>query len=177
MFKMFFRLLAFMPILLAAACSSNPPTRYFLLPDAVYAPPTQQGELKSLRVIVAEPLKQNGLLYQSSPVEAIFARQHLWAVPLEHSLAAAFSNHLNRQHNSRYVPHNQNNNAPVALTIYIQSFQGSHLGQTLVAGYAQHRDGRLQAFHIQTPQQGDGYPAMVESLGEGVRHAARHIQP
>lgn len=175
--KNFLRFLAMMPILLLMACSSSPTTRYFILPDAVYVPPTQQGELKSLRVILTEPLNQNGLLYQSSPVETVFARHNLWAVPLESSLAAAFSNHLNREHGSRYVPHQQNANVPIALTIYIQGFQGSHLGHTLVAGYARHRDGRLQPFHIETPQYGDGYPAMVESLGMGVRRAATHIHP
>lgn len=172
------RFLMMLPLLLLAACSSSPATRYFLLPDAVYQAPSQNNSpVQSLRVVLAEPLAQSGLLYQSSPVEAIFARQNLWAVPLEHSLAAAFSNHLNRQIGSRYVPHSQNANAPIALTIHIQSFQGSYLGHTTVAGYARHRDGRIQPFHIETPQQGDGYPAMVESLGEGVRRAAQRINP
>ena len=41
-----------------------------------------------------------------------------------------------------------------------------------MSGYAQWPNGRTTPFNIQTPQQGDGYPAMVESLSQGLNRAA-----
>ena len=72
-------------------------------------------------------------------------------------MAAAFSNRLNRHGSARFVPYGRGNGLPV-LKIYIEQFQGSFQGHTLVSGYAQWPNGRTTPFNIQTPQQGDGYP-------------------
>ncbi|MDU4301900.1 MAG: hypothetical protein E7I45_13160, partial [Eikenella corrodens] len=72
---------------------------------------------------------------------------------------------------ARFVPYGRGNGLPV-LKIYIEQFQGSFQGHTLVSGYAQWPNGRTTPFNIQTPQQGDGYSAMVESLSQGLNRAA-----
>lgn len=161
--------------LLLAACASAPATQYFSLPESAFVPPVgQSARQTAVQVILAEPLGQGGLVYQTDEQRLNFARHHLWAAPLEQSLAAAFSNRLNRHGVARFAPYGRANGAPV-LKIYIEQFQGTFHGHTLVSGYAQWPDGRTAPFRIQTPQQGDGYAAMVESLSQGVAQAAEQI--
>ena len=100
---------------------------------------------------------------------SLFAKLSAAATALR--LAAAFSNRLNRHGSARFVPYGRGNDLPV-LKIYSEQFQGSFQGHTLVSGYAQWPNGRTTPFNIQTPQQGDGYPAMVESLSQGLNRAA-----
>lgn len=163
--------------LLLAACAATPPARYYSLPDSAYLPPAgRNGPATAVQIILAAPLDQGGLVYQTDALQLNFARQNLWAAPLEHSLAAAFSNHLNRSGSGLYAPHTRHHGAQV-LKIYIEQFQGTYHGHTVVSGYAQWPDGRIRPFDIRTPQQGDGYPAMVESLSQGIGRAADAIRP
>ena len=61
------------------------------------------------------------------------------------------------------------------LKVYIEAFQGSYQGQTTISGYAQWPDGRSKPFNAITPQQGDGYTAMLESLENGLSQVADTI--
>ena len=170
--SLFAKLSAAATALLLAACASTPATQYFNLPDSAFVPPAGQSSGQTaVQIILAEPLGQGGLVYQTDAHRLNFARHHLWAAPLDQSLAAAFSNRLNRHGSARFVPYGRGNDLPV-LKIYIEQFQGSFQGHTLVSGYAQWPNGRTTPFNIQTPQQGDGYPAMVESLSQGLNRAA-----
>ncbi|SAY51161.1 PqiC family protein [Neisseria weaveri] len=158
-------------LLLLAACSHTPP-QYFVLPDSQYQRPNRVAEEMSVHVILAEPLNHSGLVYQTDAYKINFARQHLWASPLEQMLSAKLSNLLNRNH-SRYifVPKTHSNSNKI-LKIHIESFQGSYLGNTVIKGYAYWPDGRSVPFDISTPQQGDGYNAMVSALDNGLEQAA-----
>ncbi|MDO5638615.1 MAG: ABC-type transport auxiliary lipoprotein family protein [Neisseria sp.] len=158
------------------ACAAPQATQYFTLPDSQYSLPPQRGNEMAVRVILAEPLANGGLVYQTDAYHVNFARNHLWAGALDHALAASFSNKLNRL-NPRYqfIPANRSNSSAPVLKIYVEAFQGSYQGQTLVRGYAVWPDGQGRNFNAQTPQQGDGYTAMVESLDAGVNAAAATI--
>lgn len=161
---------------LLAACGSTPATQYFTLPDSTYLPPAGSAErATAVRVLLAPPLEQGGLVYQTSPLQVNFARRNLWAVPLDQSLAAAFSNRLNRLSGGHFAPYGHHRDGSGVLTIRIEQFQGTFQGHTLVSGYARWPDGRTRPFDIRTPQQGDGYPAMVESLSQGLGQAAEAI--
>ena len=165
--SLFAKLSAAATALLLAACASAPATQYFSLPDSAFVPPAGQSSGQTaVQIILAEPPPGFKGFFCLN-----FARHHLWAAPLDQSLAAAFSNRLNRHGSARFVPYGRGNDLPV-LKIYIEQFQGSFQGHTLVSGYAQWPNGRTTPFNIQTPQQGDGYPAMVESLSQGLNHAA-----
>ena len=61
------------------------------------------------------------------------------------------------------------------LDIHLDRFQGSYRGQTEISGTARRPDGSIKSFHVLTPQQGDGYPAMVDSLNRGLDGAAEQI--
>ena len=162
---------------LLTACASTPTPQYFTLPNSHFIFPTHTGEEIAVRVILAEPLKQNGLLYQTDALHLNFAHHHLWAAPLEQLLAARFANELNRQTPKRYrfVPA-QSSQSNHTLAIHIEAFQGSHEGHTLVQGYSRWFNGKGRNFQITTPQYGDGYTAMVESLSKGISQATQHIQ-
>lgn len=167
--------------LLLAACAAAPPAQYFVLPDSRYLPPaetagTQAAAPVGLRVLLAEPLARGSLVYQTDEVRLSFAKHHLWAEPLEHSLAAAFANRLNRLGSTRFVPAQLFSGSP-SFRIHINEFQGSHHGHALVGGYLRHPDGRMTPFRILTPQQGDGYAAMVRALAQGLDGAAAAVAP
>ena len=162
-------------VCLLSACASSPTTQYFTLPHSHFVLPTHAGEEIAVRVVLTEPLKQNGLLYQTDALHLNFARHHLWAAPLDQLLAARFANELNRQSTRyRFVPV-QSSSSNTTLAIHIEAFQGSYQGRTLIQGYSRWANGKGRNFQIETPQYGDGYAAMVESLSEGIQQAAQGL--
>ncbi len=162
-------------VCLLAGCAAAPATQYFQLPDSRFQLPAGRGNEVAVRVILAEPLKQGGLVYQTDANRLNFARQHLWAEPLENALSARFANELNRLNpRQRYLPANRSQ-AASGLDIYIEAFNGSYQGYTVVQGYSRWADGSGRNFLQHTPQQGDGYEAMLQSLSEGVSAAAQTI--
>lgn len=169
------QLLTFFALCTLTACSTSIPTQYFTLPDSQYTVPPQHTVEMPVRVILADPIGNGGLVYQTDVNRINFARNHLWAMPLDDALAASFSNKLNQLNPSyAFVPASRSNkNTP--LKIYIESFQGSHLGQVNVHGYAVWPNGESRNFNIDVPQKTDGYTAMVEALGNGISQAAKEI--
>jgi len=102
-------------------------------------------------------------------------RNRLWAAPLDGALAANLSNKLNRLNpRHTFVPASRSQSGQT-LKIYIEAFQGSYQGQTTVSGYALWPDGRSKPFDVTTPQQGDGYTAMLESLENGLGKVAQAV--
>ena len=160
-----------------SACAAPTGTQYFTLPESQYQFSTNQGSELAVRVRLAEPLNQGGLVYQTDAYHLNFARNHLWAAPLDSTLAASFSNQLNRlDPRHRFVPAGRSQSTQT-LTLYIESFQGNYQGRTRISGYALWPDGRGRNFDIITPKQGDGYTAMVQSLQLGIVRAAEAIAP
>lgn len=165
------RLLALSCAVLLAACSTPQSTRYFVLPDSQYTQPRQGSEM-AVKVYLAEPLNQGGLVYQTDAHHLNFAKNHLWASPLDSALANSFSNKLNRLNRQyTFIPSGRSQSSQV-LKVYIEAFNGSYQGQTVVSGYALWPNGQSKPFHVETPQQGDGYAAMVDSLETGLNRAA-----
>lgn len=158
------------------ACASVEATRYYQLPDSAFrAPATRRAEV-AVKLVLASHLSGEPLLYQTDAYHLNFAQKNLWATPLNEALVANLSNKLNQFSGSHaYVPqHLAAKNAPV-LNIYVDRFQGTYRGETEVSGYAQWEGGARVPFQVQTPQQGDGYAAMVASLNEGLAEVARVI--
>lgn len=158
--------------LMLAACSTPQSTQYFVLPDSRYTQPQTQGRELAVDITLAEPLGGGGLVYQTDALHINMAKNHLWAADLENALAANISNQLNRI-NPRYtfVPVARSQSSE-RLRVYIEAFHGSYQGHTLVSGYALWPDGSSRAFSVETPQEGDGYAAMVEALARGLEQAA-----
>lgn len=165
-------LITALSVLALGACGTTAATRYYTLPDSQFELPAGSGSETAVQIILAEPLNNGGLVYQTDPSGLNFARNNLWAAPLDQSLAASLSNKLNRKNpGRRYLPAGRSNSTQT-LKIYIEAFNGSYTGRTQVKGYALWPDGRGRNFNIETPQQGDGYPAMIQSLNEGLENAA-----
>ena len=162
------RLLPLAVALLLAACGSTPPTQYYQLPDSAFRLPENRAATRHATAVRVR-------LYQTDAHHLNLAQSNLWAAPLADTLAAAFANRLNRSGSALYLPAKlANDNAPV-LDIHLDRFQGSYRGQTEISGTARRPDGSIKSFHVLTPQQGDGYPAMVDSLNRGLDGAAEQI--
>ena len=169
------RLFPIAAALTLAACGTAQSTQYFVLPDSQYIRPAAQGNEIAVKVNLAEPLANGGLVYQTDAYHVNFAKNHLWAAPLDGTLAANPSNKLNRLNSHRtFVPASRSQSSQT-LKVYIEAFQGSYQGQTTISGYAQWPDGRSKPFNAITPQQGDGYTAMLESLENGLSQVADTI--
>ena len=169
------RLFPIAAALTLAACGTAQSTQYFVLPDSQYIRPAAQGNEIAVKVNLAEPLANGGLVYQTDAYQVNLAKNHLWAAPLDGALAANLSNKLNRLNPHRtFVPASRSQSSQT-LKVYIEVFQGSYQGQTTISGYAQWPDGRSKPFNAVTPQQGDGYTAMLESLENGLSQVADTI--
>ena len=76
--SLFAKLSAAATALLLAACASTPATQYFSLPDSAFVPPAGQSSGQTaVQIILAEPLGQGGLVYQTDAHRLNFARHHL----------------------------------------------------------------------------------------------------
>lgn len=166
------RILIAAAALMLAACSTPQSTQYFVLPDSRYTRPQTQGAELAVEVILAEPLAGSGLVYQTDALHINMAKNHLWAADLENALAANISNKLNRLNPRHTFVPVARSSSETRLRVYIEAFHGSYQGHTLVSGYALWQDGTARPFAVETPQEGDGYAAMVESLARGLEQAA-----
>lgn len=153
------------------ACSSAPSTQYYQLPDSAFRLPEHTHSIQGVRLVLSEPLQSNSLLYQTDEYTLHFAQHHLWANSLKESLNNALCNKLNQLGQQTYLPAERA--GQTHLTIYIDRFQGSYHGETEISGYAQWSNGQSKPFHIITPQQGDGYAAMLNSLNQGLDKVAQ----
>lgn len=159
-----------------SACASPDTTRYYQLPDSAFRAPMSRGNEVALRVELATHLAGENLLYQTDAYHLNFAQKNLWAAPLDDALAANLANKLNTLSGSRaYVPHKLANSKTPVLKVYFDRFQGTYRGETEVSGYAQLGDGGRVPFAVNTPQQGDGYEAMVASLNMGLAEVAKLV--
>lgn len=157
------------------ACATPQTTAYFTLPDSRFVMPEHRIHETTLRVELAEPFNQGGLVYQAEANRLHHARHHLWAQPLENALSARFANELNRhQGQVVYVPLHQSQAQETAI-IYIEAFNGNYQGYAHVQGYIRFSNARVRNFNVQVPQQGDGYEAMLEALSQGISQAIQQI--
>ena len=169
------RLFPIAAALTLAACGTAQSTQYFVLPDSQYIRPAAHGNEIAVKVNLAEPLANGGLVYPPDASPVNLAKNLPWAAPLDGALAANLSNKLNRLNPHRtFVPASRSQSSQT-LKVYIEAFQGSYQGQTTISGYAQWPDGRSKPFNAVTPQQGDGYTAMLESLENGLSQVADTI--
>lgn len=159
------------------ACASSEKTQYYQLPDSAFrAPHAAITNERAVKLVLASHLSGEPLLYQTDEFHLNFAQKNLWAMPLTDALEASFSNKLN-QLSSRYahIPQRFAHKNHTVLTIYLDRFQGTYKGETEISGYAQWGDGKRIPFQVHTPQHGDGYAAMVDSLDKGLNTVARLI--
>ncbi len=158
-----------------AACSSTD-TALYRLPDSAYRLPEGNGTVTALKTVLPKTAAENSLIYQTDAYRVHFSRQNRWAEPLNEALSAALANKLNRRGKNRYIPAHLSGSLKTADTVYIDRFQGSYRGETEISGHIRYADGSRRSFHALTPQYGDGYAAMIESLNRGLDSVAEQLQ-
>lgn len=157
-----------------SACNSTP-THHYQLPDSAFHMPQYKTPDIAVKIVLSEPLNTSGLLYQTDAHRVNMAQKNLWSAPLENTLPVALSNKLNRLTDRGYLPYTLDNHHIPILTVYFDRFQGTYLGHTEISGYARFADGTTRSFQVHTPQNGDGYSAMLDSLNQGLDEVARQI--
>lgn len=165
----------FFVVILSACSSTHEPIRHYQLPDSAFRLPENVLQPIAVQVVLAGHLREQGLVYQTDEVHVHFAQKNVWANALDDALAANLANKLNQQTMQTHIPHKWANGVSGSLKIYIDRFQGTHHGLTEISGYGQWSNGKTRAFYVKTPQQGDGYAAMVESLNMGLHQVAREL--
>ena len=170
-------------VLLLTACAAPSATQYYTLPDSVFRQP-ENKVLRlddSVQVWVENSIQNNALIYQTTAETVHFAKNALWAEPLNVAASNAFANAMNENSNNIiYLPkNNEKQNCP-CIKINLQSFQGAYTGEVKVAGVAYFYDktgktNKIKPFAVTQIQHGDGYDAMTKALGEAVGQAAREI--
>lgn len=162
---------------LLAACGTAA-GQYYRLPDSGFRLVQDQRPAVLLKVAMPDNLNGESLVYQTSATQVHFTREHQWGEEPALAVAKSLANVLNDSAGRyRYVVVAEGARLPV-LTVYIERFQGQYNGHTRISGYSQWSDGAPgRAFDIETPQQGDGYDAMVASLAVGLRRVAAAVTP
>lgn len=164
-------------VVLLAGCAATPP-QYYRLPDIGSSKAINHSRPPAyLQVRLSDSLSSGSLVYQVSPTQVHFARQHQWADDLAPAIAGQLANALNQRDGQyHYVNHRSTDGHMPVLTVYLDHFEGSHTGHTRIAGYSQWSDQPYPTiFDIRTPQQGDGHDAMVHTLAEGLQQLATEL--
>ena len=163
-------------VLLLTACGGAA-GQYYHLPDSGFELVQDARVPVLLKVVMPDSLNGESLVYQTSATQVHFTRQHQWSEEPAPAVAKSLANALNSQ-GGRYRYTVTSEGRGPTLTVHIERFQGQYNGHTRVSGYSQWSDGTPgRNFDIETPQQGDGYDAMVQSLAEGLRRAAAVVVP
>ena len=162
---------------LLAACSSPVELRYYQLPQAVIAtaqPNAAAPVLYVEPVMVAAYLNSNALILQTSAVELHKTTQHQWADPLDQQLQRLLVNGLQQALPAYRVTGQQPGGDAVRLLVQVEQFHGQQQGIALVSGRFHLLQGdkvHSQSFQLQLPQPDEGYPALVDTLGQGWQQA------
>ncbi len=165
-------------LLLLSACSSPATTHFYQLPVPSYSTTKNSSVNKSLfiePVKVAPYLNGRGLVLQTSAVELVMARQHLWADALDQQLQRQLRQHLS-QLAPAYAVQLQPGEQSTRLWLQLDSFHGSADGYALLSGHFLLSGQPLsQSFSYRVPLADDGYPALVAALGQGVQQLSQQI--
>lgn len=172
--------------LLLGACSSTPDKTYYQLPAD-----TTPVQVRSGSGVVAQPLTiwvqqvavpdylaGNGLVYQTSDVKYIIAKDNLWASPLDQQLEQTLVANLSKALPGRLVSATPIGDRHDTLTVSVTGFQGRYDGQAIVSGeWVLQHEGRVikQGFAVALPQHEDGYDALVRTLAQGWQQTAQQI--
>lgn len=160
-----------------AGCSSSVELRYYQLPQPVVAsvqPNATAPVLYAEPVMVASYLNSNSLILQTSAVELHKTTQHQWAEPLDQQLHRLLVNGLQRALPAYRVTSQQPAADAVRLLVQVEQFHGQQQGVVLVSGRFHLLQGdkvQSQSFQLQIPQPEEGYPALVDTLGQGWQQA------
>ncbi|BDH46457.1 hypothetical protein TUM12370_25010 [Salmonella enterica subsp. enterica serovar Choleraesuis] len=165
------------------ACSSEKGAEYYQLPQPVQsmaasAASTGQRQLWVEQVSIPDYLAGNGIVYQTSDVQYTIANSNLWASPLDQQLKSSLVANLNSALPGWVVSSTPLGASQESLNVNVTGFHGRYDGKVVVSGeWLLNRDGEItrRPFHLEMAQQGDGYPALVKTLGEAWQKESQQI--
>lgn len=169
--------------LMLAACSSEPETHYYQLPQpvdsaAINGENSARHQLWVEQVSIPDFLAGNGIVYQTSDVQYTTARNSQWANPLDQQLKNSLITNLSSALPDWVVVSSPSGREQQTLKVNVLSFQGRYDGKVVVSGeWLLSQDGRVikRPFHVEMAQQGDGYAALVKALGAAWQQASNQI--
>lgn len=169
--------------LVMTACSSTPETTKYQLPSAQKnaagsSSNTKRSAVFVQHVTVPDYLTQNGLVYQSSDVRYVIARNNLWASPLDQQLQQTLVANLSSQLPGWLVAASPLGQEQDRLNVNISGFHGRYDGNAVVSGdWVLEHQGHIikRSFALTIPQAEDGYDALVKALAEGWQQEARQM--
>lgn len=175
---------------LLAGCSSTPQqlNYYFLTPsgeaiETDKAASSQEASIVLLEEIrLADYLNQSSLTMQLNDYQLYYARQHIWAEPLQSSISKALLNDLNRQRDLRFIGLREPSGAEPAfrLSVQIDHFVATDNAEVIASGkyWLANGDGQLlldNSFALERSLQRDGYLHAVEQLRGLLAELAQQI--
>lgn len=165
-------------LLLLTGCASQPASNYYQLPAAPVTPGSSVSEAGSVYiepVQVASYLNGRGLVMQLSDVELVTARQHLWAEALAQQLQRQLRDRVLAQ-TPGYAAVLQARPDTVRISVQLEQFHGLADGHAIVSGrFALSSQQGSQPFNIRIALTDDGYPALVQALGQAVQQLSQQI--
>ncbi|MDR5858550.1 hypothetical protein FZZ93_04525 [Halomonas eurihalina] len=168
------------------ATGGTPPTHY-TLPDAPLADDAIDTSADRLLVIrpirLARYLDVEGIVFQLDDITIQQAKGHQWAEPLGRQLERGLRDRLaTRLPDTRIMLDGDTarGDAPLSLRLEMDRFQGRHDGMAVAEGRWQLRDAdgellSLTPFSLTTPLEADGYPALVQALGQDLDRLADRL--
>ncbi|MCL6262495.1 ABC-type transport auxiliary lipoprotein family protein [Craterilacuibacter sp. RT1T] len=161
-------------LLMLGACASAPKVSYYLLQNPATEATTALHAPLALEVKLPDYLSGPSIVYRESPVQVNLAQYHQWAEAPDKILARQLGSQL-----AALLPPAAGSPAGKVEIVFDQ-FNGSYQGYAQLAGRYSYLDekGKVRLsrpFDIQSPQRGDGYPALVEALSRGTTQLASEI--
>ncbi|AFJ47567.1 membrane integrity-associated transporter subunit PqiC [Shimwellia blattae] len=175
--------LAFLATL--TACSSTVKDTWYQLPMSSATQPVAMGEVNQHsrllwveQVVIPDYLAGNGVVYQTTDVQYVIAKNNLWASPLDQQLRNTLVANLSAALPGWVVSSQPLGSQQDVLSVNVTGFQGRYDGRVVVSGeWLLKHGGQLtkRPFHIELPQEQDGYDAMVKALASAWRQEAGSI--
>lgn len=177
------RVLGLALLALLAGCANPPAVHHYRLADHPGAAPQAAVE-GSILVTVKLPdyLNDRHIVYQRDDVTIEAARHNLWAEVPEQAISRRLSTELG-QRRSRYgwtTPLGASSQRGPVLLVVFDQFNGRFDGRAVLSGHWLLHDGSQagqarQPFRFEVVQRGDGYPALVRALNQGLTELAEDI--
>lgn len=159
------------------ACSSEVKDTWYQLPMSTATQPVAQGMVNQNsrllwveQVAIPDYLAGNGVVYQTTDVQYVIAKNNLWASPLDQQLRNTLVANLSAALPGWVVSSQPLGSQQDVLSVNVTGFQGRYDGHVVVSGeWLLKHNGQLikRPFHIELKQQQDGYDSMVKALAQG----------
>ena len=180
------RLTALLPILLLAACASQPMNYYRLAAEDAQSTPATNNASRDAQIVLTvklpDYLNTANIAYQRNDVGVDLAQSNLWAEAPQPAIARLLVNDLaKRMPQATWLTDNMvASTRGTTVLVSLDQFNGRYDGHAVISGQWLVRNSQQQLLgaypiNITVTQYGDGYDALVRALNQGVHQLAGQI--